>query len=590
MKTMELATQKFILCKAMINIQQLQEELLNSNDENLLVIVLNEKSEISYVYSAAILLRTIIKDKLNNQILSECNIPGKTFYLTQEDISLSVLSRLSRISTDTLIIIDNNGFPIGIIDHLQYVLKLYNYFEREYQELNKGFSEYQQVFQYLDEEIFITDNQGRVVRLNPAAERVCGVKEKDVIGWHVKDLEEKKIIDSNVTMKVLQQRKTINIIQNLKTGRSVIGTGIPVYNKEGDLIRVICTSKDVEQINILKEEVERKERELDLLHQEIFYDNEFVYISEEMTDIKNVLVKVAPLDSLVLIQGESGVGKEVVARALHYLSQRRNRPFIKINCGGLPETLLESELFGYESGAFTGASRKGKVGKIELACKGTLFLDEIGELPLNLQVKLLDFLQDMTINHIGGTKEIKIDARIIAATNRNLEEMVKNGTFRKDLYYRLNIIPMFIPPLRCRKDDIPVLADYFLKKLNRKYHLTRRLSPEIIKVFMKYKWPGNVRELAHIIERVLAITDSDDISLSYIADMLDDTSHNNGKVICAELMPLKLAKNQLEKQLVVWAYEVYGSTYKVAKVLKVNQSTVVRLLQKHGHQKFPLPG
>jgi transcriptional regulator with PAS, ATPase and Fis domain len=296
------------------------------------------------------------------------------------------------------------------------------------------------------------------------------------------------------------------------------------------------------------------------------------------------------LDSLVLIQGESGVGKEVVARALHYLSQRRNRPFIKINCGGLPENLMESELFGYESGAFTGASRKGKIGKIELACKGTLFLDEIGELPLNLQVKLLDFLQDMTINRIGGTKEIKIDARVIAATNRNLEEMVKNGTFRKDLYYRLSIIPLFIIPLRCRKDDIPVLADYFLKKLNRKYHLARRLSPEVIRAFLNYEWPGNVRELAHVIERVLAVTDSDDISLNSIAGMLDDASHNSGKVICTELMPLKLAKSELEKQLVLWAYEVNGSTYKVAKVLKVDQSTVVRLLQKYGTPKFRLPG
>jgi PAS domain S-box-containing protein len=290
MKTMELATEKFILCKSLTNIQQLQEELLHSNNENLLVIVLNEKSEIGHVYSTAILLRAIIEDKLNNGMLSDCCIPEKSFYLTKEDISLS---ELSRISTDTLIIIDNSGILIGVIDHLQYVLKINNYFEREYQELNRDFFEYQQVFQYLDEEIFITDNQGRVVRLNPAAEKVCGVEEKDVVGWHVQDLIEKKIIDSSLTVKVLEQKKIVNMLQTLKTGRSVVGTGVPVYNKEGDLIRVICTSKDVEHINILKEEIERKERELDLLHQEIFYDNQFVYISKEMTDIKNTIVKVA---------------------------------------------------------------------------------------------------------------------------------------------------------------------------------------------------------------------------------------------------------------------------------------------------------
>ncbi|NPB07197.1 MAG: GAF domain-containing protein [Aquificae bacterium] len=226
--------------------------------------------------------------------------------------------------------------------------------------------------------------------------------------------------------------------------------------------------------------------------------------SKAVTQLLEVIHRVAPTNATVLIRGESGVGKELVAKAIHYLSPRADKPFVTVNCAAIPESLLEAELFGYEKGAFTGAYSS-KKGKFELADGGTLFLDEIGDLPLSLQAKLLRALQEKEIEPLGSGKTVKVDVRIVAATNRDLEALVKEGKFREDLYYRLNVVPVFVPPLRERKEDIPALVKYFLDQLKREYKKQVEVSPEVMEAFMRYHWPGNVRELRNVLERMVIL-------------------------------------------------------------------------------------
>jgi transcriptional regulator with PAS, ATPase and Fis domain len=302
-----------------------------------------------------------------------------------------------------------------------------------------------------------------------------------------------------------------------------------------------------------------------------------------MQELKDTLIRVAPLAVSVLIQGETGVGKEVVARSLHKFSGRSNEPYIKINCGTIPEQLIESELFGYEKGAFTGASADGKKGKVEMAHMGTLFLDEIGELPLPLQVKLLDFLQDGSFTRIGGTERRKVNARVIAATNRDLKKMCDEGKFRKDLYYRLNVIPINIPPLRDRIRDIDVLTKYFVSRCNSRYRCHKRMENGLQEIFAQHSWPGNVRELENAIERLFVMSEDGVIRKEDLRSVIYEDSEvpSIGNSFNVSIRPLKEAKWELEKQLVSRAYQTYRSTYKVAEVLHVDQSTVVKLLHKH---------
>ncbi len=262
-----------------------------------------------------------------------------------------------------------------------------------------------------------------------------------------------------------------------------------------------------------------------------FKSEEFVYQSERMHEVSSLVVRIAKTDSTCIISGESGVGKEVILNMIHALSERKDFPLIKVNCAAIPETLLESELFGYEKGAFTGAYQR-KVGKFELANKGTIFLDEIGDIPLVLQSKLLRVIQEKEIERLGGTHPIKVDVRIIAATNRNLEEEVKKGAFREDLYYRLNVVNIVIPPLRERKEDIPLLIDFFLKKYNVKHKKNiKGLTREARDVLVRYDYPGNVRELENIVERATVLTRGDHISSEDLPNLADQgTAASDGSI------------------------------------------------------------
>ncbi|PLX69082.1 MAG: hypothetical protein C0602_07870 [Denitrovibrio sp.] len=299
-----------------------------------------------------------------------------------------------------------------------------------------------------------------------------------------------------------------------------------------------------------------------------------------MEALMSTLESVASVTTTILISGESGVGKSVAARHIHDRSDRKDCPFVVINCGSIPENLIESELFGHMEGSFTGATKGGKAGLIELGDGGTVFLDEVGDLPQSIQVKLLHVIQEKKLIRVGGQKYIDVDIRIIAATNRDLPKMVEQGTFREDLYYRLSVVPITVPPLRERKDEIEELAWKFLSHYNSKYNYQKEFSPDLLHFFRSYQWPGNIRELENIIERLIVTVDSDIIRKKHLpAGLLDDEDISSEPLVVNKILTLKDATAMMETQLLELAAENLKSTYKIAKSLGVNQSTVVRKMK-----------
>jgi len=429
----------------------------------------------------------------------------------------------------------------------------------------------------------ITDNQGKTLRINQAFERITSIPISDLMGKTIAELVDAGVYCHDVLKLVLEKREPVTISQESKPGNTVIITANPVFDEQGNLFRIVINVRDISELNDLRQQLEQA-RTLSHHYQEELnrYNlaDQFVIRSKESRDLADLCVRLGQVDATVLIKGESGVGKEFAAQIIHSNSNRRDKPMIKVNCAAIPESLFESELFGYEPGAFTGASKEGKPGFFEAAHGGTLLLDEIGEMPLSTQAKLLRAIQDKVITRVGGTKPIKVDVRLIAATNRNLQEMVQNKEFRRDLYFRLNVIPVTVPPLRDRKVEIPFLVDHFVKKFNAKYGFKKRIDERQIKALMNYDWPGNVRELENLIERVLVTSPGNVIR--HIN--LHDFDHADYEAINYEHFigfKLQTAIEQLEKYLIQNSLETLGTTRKAAQELGVSQPTIVRKAAKY---------
>lgn len=368
------------------------------------------------------------------------------------------------------------------------------------------------IFNSLDIGVHIMDNKGITVLYNRTCEEIEGISEEWIVGKDMSKLVHDGVYSESVALEAIEKGTTVAKTQKVN-GRYIFSTAVPIYENEG-LINIVVSVMDMTsfenlkiQFNELKNVNMRIQRELNILNAKDKKEDSIITKSEKMEKIKTLALRIVNVDSTVLIEGESGVGKGLFCKYIHENSNRKNGPFIKVDCSSLPEGLIESELFGYEEGAFTGARKDGKVGLIQLANEGTLFLDEIGELPLNLQVKLLNVIQDKVFQKVGGTTNISIDTRIIAATNRDLYAMVEEGTFREDLYYRLKVIPIRIPPLRERKMDIVPLANFFLKKLNEHYNYSKVISSGAMKLLINYDWPGNVRELQNEVERLVVTSE-----------------------------------------------------------------------------------
>ena len=489
------------------------------------------------------------------------------------------------------LILDDDHRPVRVIMDIQNIYELHYALRMSIYHRDLNIEFYKRIIDNIEEEIFITDEYGFVQFLNPYAEKVCGVTLSEVVGWHVDDLEKNGIISSSMTKEVFRHHKTCNRMVELHTGEVVLATGIPLYSKNGSLCNVLSTSKNVAELrNVLTHleelasELDEKKSQIDDLRQKVISQENYVMESPSMQRVERNIQKVAPTDATVLIEGESGAGKEVIADLIFKFSNRKDKPFIKINCAMIPEHLLESEFFGYESGAFTGASRSGKKGKIEMADGGTLFLDELGEMPLSLQAKILEVLQDREIVRVGGVKRIPVDVRIIAATNRDLRSMVAEGTFRRDLYYRLNVMTIFLDPLRRRTDDIIPLSHLFLKKCNARFGKSKVFAPSVLTYFLHYHWPGNVRELMHTIEHLVIASDADVITVADVDDVLrGEDSRREEPAEAIAISSLKLAKQQLEINMVKKAYETFRSSYKVAEMLGVSQAAVMKILKRNGY-------
>ncbi len=437
--------------------------------------------------------------------------------------------------------------------------------------------------------LFITDGKGITLRYNKAFELLTGIDAHEYLGKSVDDIKRDGIISDPVTCHVLEQKKSLTIMQISKTGKLTLTTGNPVIDKNGDIIRVVCNVRDITELNLLRQKLEQVEglsqhyeNQIRTLKMQYAGNEKMVITSTKMRNLIDMVIRLAAVDSTILITGESGTGKELIAEIIHSSSSRNDKPLIKVNCGAIPENLLESELFGYEGGAFTGAKAGGKPGYIELAAGGTLFLDEIGEVPLNLQVKLLRFLQSKEIIRVGGGSYKNIDVRIVTATNRDLLEMVQKKQFREDLYYRLNVVPVNAPPLRDRKEDIPSLVAHFIQVFNRKYKMNKRVFPEVVDIFMQYDWPGNVRELENLIERLVVITPEDILSREDLPSHMGDTAGaSSSYIIVSGIIPLRDAIESVEKQLIEKVYAKYRTTRQMAKELKVDASTIVRKAAKY---------
>lgn len=447
--------------------------------------------------------------------------------------------------------------------------------------------------------IFITDKNANVLRINHAYEDITGLKSEEVLGKNMADLVKGKLISQSGSLIVARTKKPVTLQQRFKSGKEALVTSSPIFDKNGTLIMIVTNVRDLTEIYNLKEIVQEKTDAMERLRLELAHiqnpESEQEVIAKDETTLAAILLanRVAPMDTTVILLGETGVGKEVMARYIYQHSHRVKNSFIKVNCGAIPESLIESELFGYESGAFTGANRSGKIGLFELANKGTLFLDEIGELPKDMQVKLLRALQEQEIMRIGGTKPIKINVRVIAATNRNLEEMVKKSEFREDLYYRLTVFPISIPPLRLRKKDITPLALSFLTKLNQKYSFKKYFSDISIQLLNEYNWPGNIRELKNIVERAIIISSSDEIcpedlhllhqSQPIIISSPAHPDTRQQKDEAAIQLPVDLQDTlaHMEYQYLTAAYQQCGNVRDAAHALGITPSTFVRKRKKY---------
>lgn len=483
----------------------------------------------------------------------------------------------------------------------------------ELEEISSKLESYQKVNKELEgiiassyDGIIITDGEGNVLKINQALLRVTDLTREHFLGQKIDSLYEKEIFSYEaVAARARIGKKLVTGIQKIKTGKKVIVSATPVFDDDGNVIRVVTNVRDLSDLAKLEQELDESRQLSDQLRsqfnkllKEELRSHGLITQNPEMFRLLDLIRRVAASDVTVLVQGESGVGKEVFAKLIHLWSQRKGA-FIKVNCSALPGHLLESELFGYSKGAFTGANSEGKAGLFELAQDGTLFLDEIEDLPLELQGKFLRVLQDREFMRLGGTKYIHVNVRLIVVSNKDLSTMVNERLFREDLFYRLNVVPLTIPPLRQRSEDIPLLIDFFVEKFNHKYGTRKTVAPELVRSFTEYHWPGNIRELANTLERLVLLTKDERLSppsstASFVrfSTLPDESPVSRYKSSVSRSQPLPLpelpklkdAVAQMEIQLLSQALKKYKDSRRIGQALGISHTAVLKKLKKYSLQ------
>ncbi|WP_366922236.1 sigma 54-interacting transcriptional regulator [Metallumcola ferriviriculae] len=446
------------------------------------------------------------------------------------------------------------------------------------------------IMDYSFDGYLLSDCRGRVFYANKAVERISRIPLEEIIGKTAKEMLEEGITLTNST-KILD-KEPLSITQKVKTGVEVLITSVPVYDENGGVSFYVANYREMSELNKLKDIVnggikkypEAFLTELKELRNKLLETDDIIVRSAKMKKVLESVLKVAPVDVNVLVTGESGVGKEIIAKLIHKYSSRKSGPYVQINCGAIPGSLLESELFGYEKGAFSGA-QKGKMGLLEVANKGTILFDEIGDLPLGLQVKILRAIENKEVYRLGGVKPIKLDLRIIAATHKELQAMVEAETFRKDLFYRLHVVNLKIPSLKERKDDIIPLAYHFIKTFNEKYKTNKVFTPEVCNALEGYEWPGNVRELQNTIENMVIFNEGPVIKMrclpQHISRISHDKDNNDLQFEEGSDISLKKAVETVEKRLISSAMKQHKTVRRAATSLGVTHSTVIRKIKRY---------
>ena len=480
-----------------------------------------------------------------------------------------------------------NGEVVGVISVFQDISE-YEAIISELQGYKELHRELEAIFESSQDGLYITDGMANTIRVNSAYERITGLSRKDLVGRNMQDLVNEKVFDHSVTLEVREKGAPVTLMQSIKGDKQVMVTGTPIFDEDNQIALVVTNVRDMTLLNDLQAQLNESRRLSSRFYQSLLEQEKFehalqdmVVKSNAMTQVVQKAVKVAGVHTSVLLQGESGVGKSMLARIIHFMSRRKERPFVKISCGTIPDSLMESELFGYSKGAFTGAAREGKAGLIETADTGTIFLDEVGELTPAMQVKLLQVIEEKTFTRVGSTRPTSVDVRIIAATNRDLLDLAQKGLFREDLYYRLNVIPIFIPPLRQRREDVRVLALNTLEKLNSTLGLSKRIEPETLDRLMRYDYPGNVRELINIVERMVIMSEGEHISFADLPGELKEVDQTFPDPL-EEGVSLNTAVHALEERMIGGALRRHGTLAEAARALGVHPTTLWRKMTRHG--------
>lgn len=568
--------------------------------------VISNPSILQYVYLMDHEGKLLTCDEAGKQLLSRIDLGF--FYAHLQSL------KLNAAITNTTILFDNKSYNLRMVpinlhskkhiqlslnpDATEYIIVLQDQalFSHLFQKLNqaKPFFESKgstvknqldQIFEFSSNGIFMSNLKRNVVYANSAYENATGLSRKDIIGKNLVDLENTGVLNPLITPTILETGNSITTLQELGTGKKAIICGSPIYDSIGTPSLIVTCVNVITEIAHANTDGKYHTPAIVDLNINRRKNEHSIDVIAESTVMKTILqeaIKVARYDVTVLLLGDSGVGKEVLASVIHASSKRNNANFVKINCSAISPSLLESELFGYEAGSFTGALSTGKPGLFEIANNGTILLDEIGDMSIDLQAKLLRVIQNREFYRVGSFTPTKCNVRIIASTNRDLEKMIESGEFRQDLYYRLNVVSINLPTLKERKADIRPLLLHFNYYYNRLYSTNKQFSNELIEVLENYQWPGNIRELQNLVERLTVLCIEDFLLPEHLYSKYKvgrSSEQPQEDVQVNRLMPMKEAINLLEKKLVAMAMHTGKTTRAAAELLGVSQSTIMRRIK-----------
>ena len=427
----------------------------------------------------------------------------------------------------------------------------------------------------LYDEVNIWDSNYKLLYINNACEQHYGMKKEEMIGKDYFELVKQELWEPMLLPKVYEEKRPLMLEQRTHVGGTIISIAKPIFDENHNIKYVVSSVKnDKDTVSYLA-----VEKDQNVFEKRDLQSKELMFKSEKMEEVMKLARIMSAVDAPIIISGESGTGKSMLAKVIHDLSDRKKKPFITVNCGAIPRELMESELFGYEEGAFTGARKQGKKGIFEAAEGGTILLDDIAELPYIVQSKLLQVVQEKEFMSVGSRQVTKANVKIITTSNRDLKEMVECGNFREDLYYRLSVFEINIPPLRARREDIEVLAYYFLGKLNNKYKRSHQFAKEVMDRFRNYSWKGNVRELAHLTERMVVTVQEEIITEQHLPNHFFDINDRSAQVKGDQSLE-KMLDEYIEK-IIFEAVKECKSTRKIAEKLEISQSKASRLIRKY---------